>query len=113
MKKFEINGKKYQAKPITFNALCEFEDMGFVIEELFTKNMKGFRAYLAYCGDMDVEQAGVELEAHLMSGKGFTELAEAFSEAVKESGFFHAFTATETESNQASETEAEPTAEKK
>lgn len=105
-KNFTINGKKYTAKPITFNALCEFEDMGFDIEELFEKKMKGIRAYLAYCGDMDAETAGAELEAHLMKGTGITELSDAFVEAVQESGFFHAFTAETEESNQESEGEA-------
>jgi len=105
-KNFTINGKKYTAKPITFNALCDFEDMGFNIEELFDKKMKGMRVYLAYCGDMDIEAAGAELEAHLMSGKNITDLSDALVEAVQESGFFHAFTAETEESNQESEGEA-------
>lgn len=106
-KSFSVNGKKYTAKPITFNAICDFEDKGFSIEQLFDKRMSGLRVYLAYCGDMDVETAGAELEAHFMNGKNITDLSDALSEAVLESGFFRAFTAATEESNQASETEKE------
>lgn len=106
-KTFEINGKKYTAKPITFNAICEFEDMGFDIEQLFEKKLKGMRVYLAYCGDMDVDTAGTEIEAHLMNRKNINELSEALVEAVQESGFFRAFTADQEEENHPSEAEAE------
>lgn len=105
-KTFEINGKKYPVKPLTFDALCALEDFGFSIEELFTKQMKGFRAYLAYCGDMDdVRQAGTELEAHLMNGGTFAELSDVLANEVKESGFFRAFMANTEESNQESKVE--------
>lgn len=107
-KSFSVNGKKYTAKPITFNAICDFEDKGFSIEHLFDKRMSGLRVYLAYCGDMDdVETAGAELEAHFASGKNVTELSDALSEAVLESGFFRAFTAATEENNQENPAEAE------
>lgn len=106
-KSFSVNGKKYTAKPITFNAICDFEDKGFSIEQLFDKRMSGLRVYLAYCGDMDVETAGAELEAHFMNGKNITDLSDALSEAVLESGFFRAFTAATEEGNQENPAEAE------
>ena len=106
-KNFTINGKKYTAKSITFNAICDFEDMGFSIEQLFDKRMSGLRVYLAYCGDMDVETAGAELEAHFMKGENITDLSDALSEAILESGFLRAFTETTKESNQENPAEAE------
>lgn len=108
MKKFTINGKKYDAKPLTFDALCELEDLGFQIEELFEKQMKGFRAYLAYCGNMDIRQAGAELEAHLANGGTFVELSDVLLNEVKESCFFRAFMANTEESNQESQGEEKP-----
>lgn len=105
IKNFVINGKTYAAKPITFNAICDLEDMGMPLEEIFDKKMKGIRVYLAYCGDMDVEAAGAEIEAHFMSGKNIADISNAMIEAVTESGFFHAFTAETEEEAQADETE--------
>lgn len=108
-KTFTINGKKYACKPVTFNAICDFEDMGMPIEEMFEKKMKGIRVYLAYCGNMDVDTAGAEIEAHMMGGNNIADLSNAMIEAITESGFFHALQTAEEEEEATSQTEEKVT----
>jgi hypothetical protein len=46
------------------------------------------RAYLALCMNTTKENAGEELEKHIMSGGNFDELSEAMGEAIENSDFF-------------------------
>lgn len=92
MKTFVINDNKYVAKEIDFNAYCEFEDMGlsFFGSEMGRKGMSFLRGYLAYCGNISIEQAGKEMECHMINGGDFQQLSEIFAEEVENSSFFRA-----------------------
>lgn len=85
---FTINGKRYTAKPLTFNAVCELEDMGVSLAEMSKKSMSTARAYLAICADIDKEEAGGEIEAHVVAGGNINELFNVFTAEINESGFF-------------------------
>ena len=89
---FTINGKKYEAVPFTFNAVCDLEDMGFSIEDMDRKAVSMIRAYFALCVG-DVETAGNELEAHIVNGGDLSELSEAIGKEINNSGFFKAMVA--------------------
>lgn len=89
-KMFELNGKKYVAKEITFNAVCELEDLGVSLMEADTKQLSSLRGYIAYCCGLSTEEAGKEIEKHLISGNDLSGIAKAFGEQINESDFFQA-----------------------
>ena len=104
MAKFSVNGKTYLSRPVDFNMVCTFEDMGLTFTDIEKKTTSFIRAYLAICGNMTVERAGKEIEEHIMIGGDMGEIANALLEEVNESDFFRALsknkeeTITETQS---------------
>lgn len=90
MKKLVINGKEYPASEITFNTVCQFEDMGVQLSEIEKKSIMLLRAYVAVCMNCDAEAAGKELEAHIVNGGDLKDISSALNKAVEESGFFQA-----------------------
>lgn len=98
MRKFVVNEKEYVAKPFDFNLVCDLEDYGFSMEEMGSKKIKAVRAYFAICAGLTVEQAGKEIEQHVISGKDISDITVAMNEEMEKSDFFRAlFKATETE----------------
>lgn len=89
-KMFELNGNKYVAKEITFNAVCELEDMGISLMSADSKQLSVLRGYIAYCCGLSVEDAGKEIEKHLIGGNDLSDIAKAFANAIDESDFFQA-----------------------
>lgn len=87
-KEIVINGKAYHTKEITFNTVCQFEDMGIPMSEIEEKSIMFIRAYAAMCMDKKADQAGDEIEKHVMNGGSIDELADVLRQAVEESGFF-------------------------
>lgn len=88
VKLFNVNGKQYRAKEFDFNLLCDLEDQGLSLEDIDSKPMSLIRTYLAFCGNMSKEEAGKEIEAHLIGGGKFTDVVDAMSEQMQDSGFF-------------------------
>ena len=95
-KELTVNRRVYKPVEMTFNAICDMEDMGVTLEGLGTGRMFGaLRAYLALCmGDTDTHRAGAEIEAHIMDGGDLNELTACMMEAFEESGFFRALQTT-------------------
>jgi hypothetical protein len=89
-KEIVINGKMYPTKEITFNTVCQFEDMGIPMSEIEAKSIMFVRAYAAMCMGKKADQAGEEIEKHIMNGGSMEDLAEVLRQAVEESGFFQA-----------------------
>lgn len=89
-KEIVINGKAYPAKDITFNTVCQFEDMGIPMSEIESKSIMFIRAYAAMCMGKKADQAGEEIEKHIMNGGSMEDLAEVLRQAVEESDFFQA-----------------------
>ena len=87
-KEIVINGKMYPTKEITFNTVCQFEDMGIPMSEIEAKSIMFVRAYAAMCMDKKADQAGDEIEKHVLNGGSIDELADVLRQAVEESGFF-------------------------
>lgn len=85
-----INGKEITAKPIDFNATIELNDLGGDIYSFGTKPLAALRAYLAYCEGVSAEEAGQEIEAHIIGGGDLSDLSAAFMKACDDSAFFKA-----------------------
>ena len=91
-----INGNKYKIPELTFNSMCELEDMGIALTTLDKKPMATIRGFIALAvGDTD--KAGKELEAHITSGGKLDEILEEIQKAVSESGFFRSLAAGQTQ----------------
>lgn len=87
-KVFTVNGKKYPVKEFDFNMVCELEEMGVSIDDLGKKPMSVLRAYVGACMNMDKDEAGKEIEEHMINVGNFDEIFEIISYEVENSGFF-------------------------
>lgn len=84
-----VNKKPYSAKELTYNALCVFEEKyGISISELDNQSLNFLRGYVAYCMGASLDEAGREIEEHIIGGGDFKELTEVLSDALSESDFF-------------------------
>lgn len=98
---FTVNGKEYKAKELTYNALCRLEDFGVSMSDVQAKAFSFIRGYIAYCGDIGPEEAGKEIEAHVVKTGNLDAVSNAIEKAVENSGFFQAFQKQETETTKA------------
>ena len=106
MKTFTVNNKEYKSKPFDFNLVCDLEDMGISMREMNKKQMATMRAYFALCAGMSNEQAGKEMEAHVIAGGNFEGITISLNEEMDKSNFFQALIKTaeeETTENQTKE----------
>lgn len=88
-KEITVNGKVYPAVEVTFNVLCDMDEMGVSIEDLDPKHILRFlRAYVAVCMKKTPEEAGEEIGAHVANGGNIEELVTAMTEAFNDGGFF-------------------------
>lgn len=85
---FTINGKEYEGAKYNYNTSCLFEEMGVNVSEIAKKPQSVLRAYLAISSGMDLDDAGNEIEAHLINGGDLSEIQSAFAKELSESGFF-------------------------
>lgn len=88
--KIEINGKKYDSVPMDLNTICNLEEYGVALTDFATKQLSFIRAYVALCMGADLDAAGKEIEAHLVSGKTLEDISKVVGKEVEESGFFQA-----------------------
>lgn len=89
----KINGKEIAAKPIDFNAAIRLNELGGDIFAYNKSPLSALRAYLAYCMGTDAEDAGNEIEKHIIGGGDLHELVKAFAGACNDSAFFRAMVA--------------------
>lgn len=87
---FTINGKEYKAKEFTLNLICDLESMGINLATIQENNKSFYRAYLALCGNMDLQTAGWEIEKHLVSGGDLFEFDDAILQMTEKSALFNA-----------------------
>ena len=106
MRTIQINGKKYQSAELTFNNVCRMEEMDAPITYGAKVSFSMLRAYLALCMNTSKENAGDELEKHIINGGNMDDLADAMNEAVENSDFFRKLQETATEETPKVETEA-------
>lgn len=85
---FTVNNRTYQAKEFDFNLLCDLEEQGLSLDDIDKKPMSLIRTYLAFCGNLTKENAGLEIERHIENGGEFSDVVEAMSAQMQDSGFF-------------------------
>lgn len=90
MKTFNINGKDVKAKAFDFNLICDLEDMGISVEKAQEIPLSMIRAYIGLCLGMSKENAGKEIEQHIVNGGTFEEASAAMSYEMENSDFFRA-----------------------
>lgn len=90
MATFTINGRRYNSKPVDFNMVCDFEDAGLSFAQIEKKTTAFIRQYVAFCGNFSVEQAGKEIEQHIINGGNLGDIASVMMEEVTKSDFFQA-----------------------
>lgn len=89
MKTFTLNGNVYQAKEMGFNFVCDLEERGGMsLEDIQKRPMSMIRFYIAFCMDASVEEAGTEIENHMINGGDLTDVATAMNGAMEDSNFF-------------------------
>lgn len=96
---FTINGKRYTAKPFDFNTVCNLEENGVSLSEMTKKPMSMARAYFALCFNGSIEDAGKEIQAHIVAGGDFNDLYKAMGDEMSESDFFQALNKAQTQEN--------------
>ena len=87
---FVINGKRYKAKPFDFNLVCDLEENGVSLAEMQKKPMSMVRAYVALCYNGNREDAGKEIQAHVINGGNFNDVYTVMGDEMNESDFFQA-----------------------
>ena len=86
--KFTINGKEYEGAKYNYNTSCAFEEMGVSIADFAKKPQSIMRAYLAISGKIELEEAGDEIEQHVINGGDLNGITEVLAKEMQESGFF-------------------------
>lgn len=86
--KFTINGKEYTGAKYSYNTACALEEYGVSVASLQKKPQSSARAYLAISGNMDLEDAGDEIEQHIINGGDVNDLFACLMSELDKSGFF-------------------------
>ena len=81
-----INGKELKLE-ITFNTICQLEDIGVSLGE-DRKTMSMLRGFVAIGLGISPDEAGEEIEKFVEDGGDITELVKAMSDSMENSGFF-------------------------
>ena len=89
MSTFEINGKTYESIPFSFNTVCDLEDMGFDLDNLFDRPVSAVRAYFGLIIG-NKHEAGKEIEEHIIAGGDVSNIMTVMQEEIANSGFFGA-----------------------
>ena len=88
----KFNGKELKLE-ITFNTICQLEDMGIDIAST-AKSMSMVRGIIAIALGVSVEEAGAEIEQFVINGGDMTTLVKCITDAMESSGFFRALAKT-------------------
>lgn len=85
-----INGTEYKALEITYNTICDLDEIGTPIHEFGAKSDKVLRGYIALVMGVSLKAAGEEIQRHVINGGSLVDLATCLTEAITESDFLNA-----------------------
>lgn len=88
MKTVKINGVDVTPAKVTFNLICDMEDLGVSLEDWAKKELGLVRAYLAASLGVSTKEAGNMIGEHMAKGGSLSELNDALWHEVSESDFF-------------------------
>ena len=86
-----INGQSYPVPEVDFNAVCELQERGVDVmnpKSIRKRHIPVARAIVAWIMDTDVEEAGIEIQEHILNGGDLAPIFEGFWKEVEESNFF-------------------------
>lgn len=84
-----VNGRSYLIPELTFNSMCQLEEMGVSLLDRNNNPLSTIRGFVALAvGDM--ETAGIELQEHILKGENVEYIMDKLDEALKNSRFFQA-----------------------
>lgn len=83
-----VNGKTFKAAEFTFNTICQLESMGLSLDNISSMPMSMIRGYIAISAKITAEQAGQEMEQHIINGGNFEDVGAVMSAQIEDSGFF-------------------------
>ena len=86
--KFTVNGNEYEGAKYDYNAHCEMQEMGVDVLEIKKKPMLVARAYFALSAGLDTEEAGKEIEKHIIGGGDLGDIIVALLKEMEQSDFF-------------------------
>lgn len=105
METFKLNGRIYKAKEVDFNFAAMLGENGIALQEITKKILPALRVYVAFCmNDVDLEIAGNEINAHIISGGTLDDISTVFVEKLNDSDFFQALANKGTEEETATKT---------
>ena len=87
---FTLNGLTVSAREFNFNALCDLDNYGISIQDVGDKPMAFVRAYIALCMNTSLEEAGQNVNDHIVNGGTLDDIFAAINKELENSGFFHA-----------------------
>lgn len=92
MATFRLANEDITVRPITYEALCVFEQYGVSLLSgtIDDKNFSMLRAYVAYCANVPTRVASDMIERHVMGGGDIQELFKVLIDEVNGSSFFQA-----------------------
>ena len=88
--KVTINGNEYEMAKYDYNTHCAFQESGVSALDIRKKPESVIRAYLAISSGMTVEEAGEEIEQHIINGGDLGDIAIALLKEMDKSDFFQA-----------------------
>lgn len=112
MKKFTINNIEYNYKNISFDIMCQLEDLGTQPGDIFVKPMNFVRAYFAVLADIDLASASKEIETHMTAGNTLSQLLDLINDDLENSDFFQGILKTVIENMKKAQLEEEKTKKK-
>ena len=86
--KFTINGTDYEGAKYNYNTHCNLSEMGVNALEIRKKPESVARAYFAISSGLTVEEAGDEIEQHIINGGDLSEIIIALLKEMDKSDFF-------------------------
>lgn len=89
-KEFKLNGKNVAIPEFTFNTVVQLEEIGISLSEFGNSTLRFVRAIISIALNCNEEEAGNAIEEFAKDGGDITELFEAVSEKVANSGFIKA-----------------------
>lgn len=86
MEKLKVNGKVYPIKELDWEYLVVCDMEGINANRI--SGVAGLTMFVAYCSGLDREEAGKEINDHVMNGGSLPELVDLYKKTLSESGFF-------------------------
>lgn len=90
--KFTVNGNEYEGAKYDFNTHCNLSEMGVNALDIRKKPESVARAYFAISSGLTTQEAGEEMEKHIIAGGDLSEIIIALLTEMDQSDFFRSIT---------------------